>query len=102
MVWSPGWAVFHPSPSLKEAGGASLKAAGTGAVGIQLRVAKHFPPVTTDGLVVGLGGLPPVTLLEGGRRPFFEGRRYWGRGCFVLWPHHTAVEQQRQGHGDWK
>src|ERR1017187_6192506 len=64
--------------------------------GIQLRVAKHFPPVATDGLVAGLGRLPPVTLLEGGRRRFFEGRRYWGRGCFVLWPHHTAAEQQRQ------
>src|ERR1035441_10561211 len=70
--------------------------------GIQLRVAKHFPPVATDGLVAGLGGLPPVTLLEGGRRRFFESRRYWGRRCFVLWPHHAAVEQQRQGHRVWR
>jgi hypothetical protein len=54
--------------------------------GVQLGIAEKLPPVAANGLVAGLRGLPPVALLEGGRRRFFEGRGDGAVGVLYFGP----------------
>ena len=61
--------------------------------GIQLGIAKNFPPIAMESSVLGLCNFPAVHFLKIVRGDLFERRRHLGRGAIVFRADIAALEK---------